>query len=273
MGKRTKRWTKEETKVFLHFYAGRKEEFTKNRKKRFAYANILEDIISAGFDSGFTPRNLEVKMQTLLRVYNDAKDNSSKTGASPCTVPFWEEMEDLFGDKPIHSKAETINFGSENFTNAPVLIPTSPDMPSTTSRFPETHAEASPTLEYFAADTDSNTASASNAAALETETNNVIGGSAAFVGFSATASFPGAAPVASVGVAALPSTRPAKIKTRRTAMSRSDYYKEKLKQRQREMKAAEERFQQRQRDKAQLELQKAESRKTKFELIEKFLNK
>lgn len=68
-------------------------------------------------------------MQTLLRAYKDSKDNASRTGASPCTAPFMDEMEDLFGDKPIHSKSESVNIGSEYFANAPVSIPTPPDSP------------------------------------------------------------------------------------------------------------------------------------------------
>ncbi|XP_055920512.1 uncharacterized protein LOC129952101 [Eupeodes corollae] len=114
MEKRSKRWTTDETKAFLHFYAARKEQFSHPRKKRSAYGSIVEDMIAAGFDSGLTSRHLEVKMQTLLRAYRDAKDNNGRTGASPCIAPFLEEMDELFGKKPNFAKSDSYNFGAKS---------------------------------------------------------------------------------------------------------------------------------------------------------------
>lgn len=43
-----RQWTKEETIAFLHAYADRAEEFGHARRRKFAMANVLEDLLAQG---------------------------------------------------------------------------------------------------------------------------------------------------------------------------------------------------------------------------------
>lgn len=67
-----------------------------------------------------------------------AKDNAGATGASPYLPPFYMEMEEIFGNSPIHTKSESISIGATTIdieSDASVSQPTSPDTPSSTSAF------------------------------------------------------------------------------------------------------------------------------------------
>lgn len=55
-------------------------------------------------------------MRTLLNAYKSAKDNANRTGASPCPAPYMEELDELFGDKPIISNTHSIDVGIRNAT-------------------------------------------------------------------------------------------------------------------------------------------------------------
>ncbi|XP_054091508.1 uncharacterized protein LOC105219286 [Zeugodacus cucurbitae] len=52
-------------------------------------------------------------MRTLLSAYKSAKDNERQTGTSPCTVPYMQEMDDIFGDSSMVSVNHTINIGTD----------------------------------------------------------------------------------------------------------------------------------------------------------------
>lgn len=49
------------------------------------------------------------KIQSLLKAYKAAKDNARKTGAGPCVAPFMEEMDEIFGNKPIISNNHSLS--------------------------------------------------------------------------------------------------------------------------------------------------------------------
>ncbi|XP_067638306.1 uncharacterized protein [Eurosta solidaginis] len=99
--------------LLLQYYSARKDEFKHSRKNKYAYVNVLEDIFERGFlDTTVTIKALEAKMRTLLIAYKSAKDNNRQTGATYCQAPFMEEMDEIFGRKPIISNAHTLNLGS-----------------------------------------------------------------------------------------------------------------------------------------------------------------
>lgn len=52
---------------------------------------------------------LEGKIKSLLRAYKSAKDHNTETGAARYVVPYMKEMDDLFGDRPMMGRANTIN--------------------------------------------------------------------------------------------------------------------------------------------------------------------
>lgn len=123
-------WTKAETVLFLSCYRGRKDEFDHPRKKKTAYAHVLEDMVYQGFevttilygnisqikfvflqDRSVTVMSLEAKMRTLLAAYKYAKDNASRTGACPCPAPYMDEIDELFGNKAIISHAHSLDVG------------------------------------------------------------------------------------------------------------------------------------------------------------------
>ncbi|XP_054085388.1 uncharacterized protein LOC128921526 [Zeugodacus cucurbitae] len=91
----------------------RKEEFVHSRKKKFAYEHVLEDLIFQGFtDTTVNAADL-AKMRTLLSAYKSTKDNERQTGTAPCTVPYMQEMDDIFCDSCMVSVNHTINIGTD----------------------------------------------------------------------------------------------------------------------------------------------------------------
>jgi len=51
-------------------------------------------------------------MKMLKRAYKSAIDNGNKTGAGRVTVPFQEEMDELFGDNPPISSTHLSEIGN-----------------------------------------------------------------------------------------------------------------------------------------------------------------
>lgn len=69
-------------------------------------------------------------MGALLKAFKTARDNNSQTGAAACVVPFMEQMEDLFGDRPMLSSNHTIGISRGKHT-------TQSESPEPRSRSPE----------------------------------------------------------------------------------------------------------------------------------------
>ena len=87
-----------------------------------------------------TSSMLENKMTCLLRAYKASKDNNNKTGSAACVEPFMDEMEDIFGNRPMMSCKHTINVGLFNKSTTPEIV----QLPSTSSnenRLSETSVE------------------------------------------------------------------------------------------------------------------------------------
>ncbi|XP_055914406.1 PH domain-containing protein DDB_G0287875-like [Eupeodes corollae] len=205
-------------------------------------------------------------MQTLLRAYRDAKDNNGRTGASPCIAPFLEEMDELFGKKPNFAKSDSYNFGAKSVSSSGATV-SSPNTSSAAPLFSSSETFESPVSN----DSDF----------FDVDVEFFLEEAAACSSSLPTTTPPSPTPPPPTTTTLLTTTTPptrtpatsrrAAIKKR--AMSRSDYYKEKIMQRQREAERVEERFQERQQARAQLQLKKAEDRKKKYELIEKLLSK
>lgn len=47
-------------------------------------------------------------MKALIRAYKAGKDNESRTGASPAVLPFHQQMDDIFGERPISIRGHII---------------------------------------------------------------------------------------------------------------------------------------------------------------------
>lgn len=108
-------WSDTETQAFLRCYESRKEEMLHPTKKKFAYDNILEDLISMNvLKAPTTSGNLETKMASLLKAYKAARDNERLTGRGASTFQYLSLMDEIYGDRPIMANNHTINlFGDE----------------------------------------------------------------------------------------------------------------------------------------------------------------
>ncbi|XP_055842946.1 uncharacterized protein LOC129909851 [Episyrphus balteatus] len=145
----TKRWTKEETSMFLHYYNLRKNEFNRSRKKKIAFANVLEDMIAAGFDPNTKVNHLEVKMQTLLRSYKAAKKNPNLICNPLSTEPFFEQMEEIYGNfydnkktKPNYNESLDESESPIDYLSVPNLFPRD-SIESTSNTKSEEHMSSS----------------------------------------------------------------------------------------------------------------------------------
>ncbi|XP_053958338.1 cyclic AMP-responsive element-binding protein 3-like protein 1 [Anastrepha ludens] len=128
------RWSHEETIGFLKCYLPRRDEFEHVKKKRKAYANVLEDMIAKGLtDSKRTPLCLESKMRTLLHGYKTARENNRTSGATSSFAPYMELMDKIFGGCPMVSTDHTVHVGYRSFEM--VMVP-SPQASPADSRPP-----------------------------------------------------------------------------------------------------------------------------------------
>lgn len=77
------------------------ENLSHSKKRKHVFGNILNDLLSEGYS--LTAEMVQSKWKSLVRSYNSAKDNKNKTGRAPSRFQFFEEMDDLLGNKPSNS--------------------------------------------------------------------------------------------------------------------------------------------------------------------------
>ncbi|XP_055851890.1 uncharacterized protein LOC129916123 [Episyrphus balteatus] len=171
-------------------------------------------------------------MHTLLRAYKCAKDNAGATGASPCTPPFYEEMEEIFGDKPIHTRSESINIGS-----VPPNVVQDPGAST---------SQQTPSMEV---------------ASQEREAENTLTEPATSVPDIAGSVSVVAASPPPIAVAAASARTPKESRN----MSRSDFYKKNIQLRELEMAENKGQFEQRQK----LKIRALEERQKRFDIKQK----
>ncbi|XP_067635193.1 uncharacterized protein [Eurosta solidaginis] len=119
--KKRRRWNQEQTTGFLRCYLARKEEFKHPKKKRLAFSNVLEDMVSIGIGTaGMTPLCLEGKMRTLLHAYKAAKDYNSRTAAALSFAPYMEIMDEIFGKSTKISNNHDVDSDARTVKNEPL---------------------------------------------------------------------------------------------------------------------------------------------------------
>ncbi|XP_071576950.1 uncharacterized protein [Temnothorax nylanderi] len=92
-------WTKNETLLLLSLYKEYEEALSRGKLTyRKVFNNIGKSMNSKGY--GVTAAQCSSKIDTLKRVYKSVKDHNAQSGNSPKTCDFYEQLDDLFCNKP-----------------------------------------------------------------------------------------------------------------------------------------------------------------------------
>ncbi|XP_055907028.1 uncharacterized protein LOC129942200 isoform X2 [Eupeodes corollae] len=100
-------WSREETLGLLKCYSARKDDFNIKGKKKYAYENLLKDMIEKGFTHSTTSLPAVVgKMRKLLYAYESAKNDPKKAETKESINNlYFKEMDAIFGDQPRMNKS------------------------------------------------------------------------------------------------------------------------------------------------------------------------
>ncbi|XP_044761961.1 trihelix transcription factor DF1-like [Coccinella septempunctata] len=115
------------------------EDMQHPKKKKNVFPNISNELLSNGFIYNATA--CYNKWRSLLRSYKSTKDKNNKTGRGASRFMFFEQMDNLLGDKPSISAQHTME-SSEANCNLITDINTSDNM-----SLIENHTDVEPDLE------------------------------------------------------------------------------------------------------------------------------
>ncbi|CAH1379966.1 unnamed protein product [Tenebrio molitor] len=102
-------WQHDEVKCLLHSFEQHKDELSHPKKRKFAWDNIANDVVSNGYTVNATI--CKNKWKNLLRTYKTAKDSKKRTGNAPSRFNFFNDIDDIIGKKPSNSCTHTLESG------------------------------------------------------------------------------------------------------------------------------------------------------------------
>jgi hypothetical protein len=102
-------WQHDEVKCLLHSFEQHKDELSHPKKRKFAWDNIANDVVSNGYTVNATI--CKNKWKNLLRTYKTAKDSKRRTGNAPSRFNFFNDIDDIIGKKPSNSCTHTLESG------------------------------------------------------------------------------------------------------------------------------------------------------------------
>ncbi|GLV40089.1 hypothetical protein CBL_03763 [Carabus blaptoides fortunei] len=108
-------WNTNETLALIESYRCHKNEFTQSRKRKMVWVKISTFLL--GLQVMKLPKACEVKWKKLVRTYKNVKDNNNKTGRGVSRFTFYDQMDEILGDKPSTSCDHTFNAGAESCIN------------------------------------------------------------------------------------------------------------------------------------------------------------
>ncbi|CAG9814618.1 unnamed protein product [Phaedon cochleariae] len=91
------------------------EDLAHPKRRRSVFTNVVNDLLSSGF--AVDESMCQAKWKNLVRSYNTAKDQKTRTGRGPTRFQFFEELDNLLGEKPTNKAKHTIESSSSNHNN------------------------------------------------------------------------------------------------------------------------------------------------------------
>ncbi|XP_018576862.1 uncharacterized protein LOC108915337 [Anoplophora glabripennis] len=96
------------------------ENMSHPKKRKHVFENVCNDLLSKGFS--FTYEQCAQKWKSLERSYKNAKDNKTKTGRSPSRFYFYDQMDNILGNKPTNSSEHTLESSEDPNENAAIEV-------------------------------------------------------------------------------------------------------------------------------------------------------
>lgn len=96
------------------------EDLAHPRKRKSVFINVMNDLLSHGI--AVDENMCQAKWKNLVRSYNTAKDQKTRTGRGPSRFQFFCEMDDLLGEKPTNKTKHSMESSSSNHMTEEVNI-------------------------------------------------------------------------------------------------------------------------------------------------------
>ncbi|KAK8773424.1 hypothetical protein V5799_012044 [Amblyomma americanum] len=126
-------WTLGETKLLLDYYYKYFPQvgpFKKFKNKKMLFKQVSQDLATV-LGCHKTPQQCENRYKTVMRQKKKASDNNNKSGASPCPVPFDDEMRKIQSiDDSLEPEVQRDSFGVTYKLSASSSADSSADPPS-----------------------------------------------------------------------------------------------------------------------------------------------
>ncbi|CAH2090618.1 unnamed protein product [Euphydryas editha] len=122
-------WTREQVLLLIATYKEHQLEFLdENASKAEVWTNIVKEMGAQLAKHGLPPideKKCKTKMDTLKRHYKNLKDNKKKSGNSKINWPYYDEMDELFGEQPWVQPLSTAGSNIQNKMDAEIKSPPS----------------------------------------------------------------------------------------------------------------------------------------------------
>ncbi|KAK0074348.1 hypothetical protein PV326_012523, partial [Microctonus aethiopoides] len=122
-------WTKEEVLILIATYKEHQLEFLEeNACKTEVWSNIVNDMTATLAEHGLPvidEKKCKTKMDALKRHYKNVKDSQKNSGNSKITWPYYDEMQELFGEQPWVQPLSTAGSNVPNKIEADIKSPPS----------------------------------------------------------------------------------------------------------------------------------------------------
>lgn len=90
-------WSKDEALALIDSYKSRQDEFQSAKRRTHVWENISEDLLCV--DVRRSAKSCQVKWKNMVRTYKAVRGNFNRTGRGTSKFLFFNEMDDLMGDK------------------------------------------------------------------------------------------------------------------------------------------------------------------------------
>ncbi|XP_033103785.1 zinc finger and SCAN domain-containing protein 29-like [Anneissia japonica] len=102
-------WTDESTQTLISIWGTTsiQDGFDGTRRNNSVYKEIAQKMREMGYN--FTHAQIVTKCKNLRKKYTQEKDSNGKSGNPPTEWPYFEMLNDIFGDRPISCPPHTID--------------------------------------------------------------------------------------------------------------------------------------------------------------------
>lgn len=112
-------WSYEAVLALISSMAVHYEDLNHPKKKKFVFSNLSNDLQSKKFN--YNEKACYNKWRSLIRSYKTTKDKRNRTGQGASRFAFYEQMDEILGDKPSNASGHTLESFDDTSVNNEIL--------------------------------------------------------------------------------------------------------------------------------------------------------